>query len=88
MDIKEMARRVHCCSCGGKIRRINLVELDRRAAWKYPTAGNVITGEEGKAVAILCDPCIEHKVTITEAVEFTEGGAVLYHPIESLEKWR
>lgn len=88
MNIKAIRRNVRCSACHGKIgRRVNLMELDRAASWQYPTAGNVLTGEMGKAVAILCDGCAESAKPIVEAVEF-RGAAVVYHPIADLPPWR
>jgi hypothetical protein len=88
MGTKDIRRRVHCCACRGKIDRVNLVDIDRLASWKYPTGANLLTGESGKAIAICCDPCIEGKQPILEAVEFTDNGGVLYHPLEELPKYQ
>jgi hypothetical protein len=74
-----------CACCAGKIGRVNLVSLRKKAAWPYPQHGNLITGEAGGAVAIVCDTCIEKdSAVITEAVEY-RGGELRYHGLESLE---
>lgn len=79
----EIRDKVRCSACQGKISRINLVQLDRLATWEYPVCGNVVTGEQGRAVAILCGPCADGRREVKEAVEFREGE-VVYHPIETL----
>jgi len=82
-DIRRLCR---CGACRGRIgRRINLVSLGRKATWEYPSAGNVLTGASGEAVAVVCDGCIDDKRDIVEAVEFREGAPV-YHPVDELEK--
>lgn len=81
----EILGTARCGHCGGKVEpRLNVVMLNHRAAWKYPSAGNVITGEFGRAVGVCCDACIEARTPPREAVEFRDGQ-VFYHPIESLE---
>src|SRR5438552_5703732 len=81
--IEEKGR---CGACGKPFLgdRLNLVTLDRKATWEYPTSGNVLTGESGRAVAILCDGCVEDKVAIQEAMELRDDGLV-YHPLAELE---
>jgi hypothetical protein len=86
MSPEEIRKKVRCSSCQQPINdRINLVELQRKAKWEYPSAGNVLTGETGKAVAICCDACIDEKCLPVEAVEL-RGEEVVYHPIMSLER--
>jgi len=85
MTIDDAVEKVRCGACGqvtGFCR--NLVELDRKAKWDYPTAGNVLTGESGKAVAFACDKCVRDKAQVREAVEF-KGDALVYHAVEDLE---
>ena len=85
-DTAEIRRKVRCSACRGPIRdRVNLVLLRRKATWRFPTAGNVLTGEEGHAVAICCEACIDGKRDVVEAVEFA-GDAVVYHSVSELEK--
>jgi hypothetical protein len=86
MEMDDIRRRARCCACGGPMRRsphMNLVCLERKAEWKYPQAGNVLTGEGGQAVAIVCDRCLDDKATIVNAVEFRDGQ-ILYHQVEQL----
>lgn len=87
MDTVEKYRRlVRCSACGGSIGdRVNLVVLNRKATWKHPTAGNVLTGESGQAVAVCCDQCCDARRPPVEAVELN-GDTVTYHPVESLEE--
>lgn len=90
-DVKKVRRKVRCGCCRGKLGRlVNFVELGRRAAWEYPSAGNVITGEFGRAVAVICTKCVRQcrhpgHPPILEAVEF-RGDEVVYHPVEELEE--
>jgi len=78
-----------CCACDRIIsnhsKHINGVMLDRRAQWEYPIAGNIITGEKGKAVAIVCDECLDKQKPVKYAVRFEESN-VIYVPIEDLER--
>jgi hypothetical protein len=92
VEQSEIRRKVRCGACRGKLtRRLNLVQLQRRARWQFPVCGNVLTGEAGLACAILCDRCAPERMgqpfrrEILEAVEFTEAGPV-YHPVETLEE--
>jgi len=81
-------RRVRCCACAGSLRRskhVNLVSLQRRATWQYPVWRNVLTGEDGEAVAVVCDACLDANREIQEAVEF-RGAEVLYHTVIDLER--
>ncbi len=84
-SIEKIRQRVHCCACRGTIAgRVNIVALGRKATWEYPSASNVITGTSGGAVAICCDPCMDSRQPIQEAVEY-RGEEVVYHPVEGLE---
>ena len=78
-----------CCSCGKTLKEngecVNGVILERYADWKYPTAGNIITGEKGRALSIVCDQCIEKRAAVKYAIRFKEGK-VEYIPIDTLEK--
>lgn len=78
-----------CCACGGIIKdhgkNVNMVGLDRLATWKYPTMGNVITKERGRAVAIICDICVENKTPIQYAVQI-ENDDIVYFPVSTLKK--
>lgn len=90
MSPEQIRERVRCCACGGMLRRgtINMVGLEKIATWKYPVAGNFVTGESGRAVAIVCDGCVRRKKEPTRAVEFRSASddkvEVHYHRLETL----
>lgn len=87
METEEIAAKCRCGACGGKIGRLNLCQLDRLALWEYPVGGNVLTGEDRRAIAVLCDACVDGVIDVSgirEAVEFA-GDEVFYHPVEELE---
>ena len=92
----EIAARCRCCACAGPVERANLVMLERRATWKYPTHGNVLIGSNGGAMAVVCDRCADGGRLPTEAVEFVNGDdggpddvtIVVYHPLTDLEEMR
>jgi hypothetical protein len=91
-----------CCSCEGTLkdsRHLNLVALNKKAKWDFPTWGNVlIEGSEGRAVAIVCDHCVKKarkegfkiKFAVEIASRIDENGEAVYtdikyHPVEELE---
>jgi len=85
--IKETVR---CCACEMPMRLsryINFVQLGKLAKWKYPAAGNVITGQPSiEAMAVVCDECIRLRATIKYAVEWdNEKTYVKYHRVQDLE---
>ncbi len=61
-----------------------VVAMGRRATWANPVAGNVLTGREGEAVAIVCDRCLESDREIVRVVQIEEE-TVIYHRVGSLE---
>jgi hypothetical protein len=80
-DNLEKLRRARCGACKGRVGRgLNLVMMGFQAAWNYPTAGNVLTGEAGAAVAVLCDACCNAGVDAIEVIELA-GDQLLYHPV-------
>ena len=88
MTSDDIRLKVRCGACHGPLRSgpLCFVELRRKATWKYPTSGNVLTGEEGLATAIVCEACIDAKKEIVEAVEFAHASdEPVYHPIVELE---
>ncbi len=64
---------------------LNMIALRHFAKWEYPTIGNVLTGQSGRAVAVVCDGCIERPRDISFAVE-TRGDEILYHLVTELEQ--
>ena len=88
-DPKGLFRKALCGCCRKHVARcksVNLVELRKHAKWEHPTAGNVITGERGRAVAVLCDACFEQwpQPQILWAVEFADGE-LRYHHVGDLD---
>jgi hypothetical protein len=65
---------------------LNLIALDKKTDWEYPTAGNILTGEKGQAVCIICDYCLEHKMPIKFALKLV-GDDYIYVPVDSLGKF-
>lgn len=78
-----------CCACEGSLEssnHINWVQIDKKATWKFPTWGNLLTDHDGMAVAYICDDCASGKKPeqgLKFAVEF-EGTTVIYHDLELL----
>ena len=66
-----------CCACEGILKdskHLNMVTLDKIANWEFPTWGNVLAKREEdrkgvRAVAIICDDCVENKTVIKFAIE-------------------
>ena len=79
-----------CCACEGTMassRHLNMVSLNKRTTWEYPSWGNVLVdGSHGRAVAIICDRCVVkgRPKKAKFALERT-GGRFVYHPVEELE---
>ena len=69
---------IECCACNERIGTngtlINVIVLDKKAGWKYPVAGNVITGEYGRAIAIICDKCVRERKLPKFAIKFNWSG--------------
>lgn len=92
MDVDWGKKNIKCCACGGTLetsRFINLVETNRLPTWKYPVAGNVcVPCYVPRAIAIVCDECIQNKAEIQRCIEWEEGSPykIIYHEIESLEE--
>lgn len=81
-----MRENVRCSSCGGPLGEvINLVALQRLTTWQYPVASDFLARENGRAVAMCCDGCLDFQRRPIEAVEFRADG-VVYHPVEDLAK--
>lgn len=74
-----------CCACSMALTGfVNMVITTHPQQWKYPQAGNVLTGERHGAIAILCDKCIKAKVEIKNLVELRNGEVIL-HPVGEKE---
>ena len=95
MNISEGIFATHkCCACGKPVKNtstghVNLIQLERKATWKFPSFGNVLLGTSGIAAAIVCDPCLESKAVIKWAIELQGSGkkkTVVYHEVDQLQK--
>ena len=92
-DIERKIREnVRCCSCGGSLeesRCLNVICLDKRAAWRYPAWGNLLVLEKypvNRASAVVCDRCLEEGRTPEYAIEWSgDYETVRYHRVEELE---
>lgn len=77
-----------CCACDEPLqnsKHLNLIALDRKATWEYPTWGNVLLHLHGYAVAILCDNCVKKGKAAKYAVEFKDDK-IIYHDVETLQE--
>ena len=84
-------KNVECCACGGSMEMsscINIVELKKRATWKFPVFGHIDIPDYGpRAMAVVCDECMRNpKVKIRRCIEW-EGTPyqVKYHDVNDLE---
>jgi len=84
-----------CCACEAPMKdskHLNLITLDKAANWEFPTWGNVSAkrAEDRKgvrAVAIICDDCVENKTLVKFAIEVEIVGhetVIRYHDITTL----
>ena len=84
-DPIEALRKCPCCACSMALTGfVNIVITTHPQHWKYPQAGNALTGERHGASAILCDKCIEAKAEIKNLVELRNGEVIL-HPVSEKE---
>jgi hypothetical protein len=91
LEIDWIRKNVRCCACGrplSETRYINYVCLDRLATWKNPTWKNILLEDmspEPRALAVLCDKCIEENRLPEYAVEWdVESNLISYHRVEEL----
>lgn len=91
-DMEDNLRKVNCCACQKPMagsRYVNVICLDRRATWKDPAWTNVLLKEGiprvSRAVAVMCDSCIEQKKEARFAIELRDGE-IIYHDIGELEE--
>ena len=89
---EKIKKNVKCCACGNSLedsKFINGVALNKLATWKYPVWSNILVQDkypESRAVAILCDKCVEERKTPRFAVEWdTEHNIITYHDIKQLK---
>lgn len=81
--LQEKAR-CGCCLKPMQRRRVNLIQLQRRAKWEHPVSKNIFTGYGPCAVAISCDSCLEANAVVYEAIEVSDGE-IIYHDLGTLE---
>ncbi|HRH61656.1 MAG TPA: hypothetical protein PL045_13855, partial [Chitinophagaceae bacterium] len=91
MTIEKLKEKALCCISGMPIRtsdNMNLIQLPYKAAWKFPVWGNVITGQQNMALAVVHDACLtDGKLNgeIKYAIE-AKDHEVIYHHVEFLQK--
>jgi len=90
MDEDWAKKNIKCCACGGTLetsRFMKAVEIEKLATWKYPVLGRIDIPDYGpRAVAIVCDECIQKKEKIRRCIEWEDSPyQIKYHDIESLE---
>lgn len=82
-----------CCACErflSESRYMNMVGLDKRAEWEYPTWGNIYLKEPGRAVSVICDECaakMEGRELKGEEIKYAiewDGQALHYHLVNEL----
>lgn len=83
-----------CCVCTKPLKDskyLNLAQLDKKAAWKFPVWNNVLfPGLEDRAVAVVCDGCQEaaEKSGVSGLIKYAveiRGEEVIMHDVEELE---
>jgi hypothetical protein len=87
---KLVRAKVKCCACEGSLKdspHINGINLNKRATWKFPVWSNVLIKDQvPRAVALICDTCLEKKHKIKLAIEWTDKFTTIrYHLISELE---
>lgn len=88
-DFTDILRdRGACCCCNETMKNskhINLVNTQMPATWDFPRWGNFLTGEKNKAVAVVCDKCIEETLQLKFVIELNEGK-IIYHSFQQPQK--
>lgn len=91
MTLEQFYKTGVCCCTGKPLRtstNMNFVDTKIPVPWKFPSCGNVITGESGHGVAYVHDDAIDEMgkmLPLKHIVEF-RGEKVIYHPIEEFKK--
>lgn len=88
-----LKRQGKCCITGKPLvdsKHVNLVNLDVKAQWNYPVWGNILTGVEGMALAVVHDDAINKGQPISPvkyAIEITGklNKEIHYHEVETLK---
>jgi hypothetical protein len=91
MSFEEIREKGKCCITEKPLRdckHFNIVQIDKKAKWKYPVWGDLISGIDNMAIAIVHDDCLEPEGNIIGeiryAIEATDTK-IIYHPISELE---
>lgn len=93
MDFNELIKEKGKCCVTEKplsdCEFINLIQTKYKVKWNYPKFGNVITGEEGTAGAVVHDDVInmetgELKGELKFCIEI-KNDEIIYHPVTELE---
>jgi len=90
-DWEEFIRkRVKCCACDGTMgnsEHINMIQLDRKANWKFPTAANILSSDvRPRAMSVVCDKCVNGKCSPKYAIEWNQKTRkIRYHKVDGLE---
>lgn len=87
---RKIRQNIECCACHVPMcesEHINFASLPKLATWKHPVAGNALAEDKWpRAIAVLCDKCIEKNSKPKFAVEFRKDAAdVIYHDIYTLD---
>lgn len=92
MSLDEIKKYGKCCITEEPLHtsaEINVVQLAYKATWKFPTHGNVITGQSGLAMAFVHDAAVSDQGQLIAPVRFAvecRGEELVYHPVEELEQ--
>jgi hypothetical protein len=77
-----------CCGCDEVIDKhdfeASVAMLDKLAKWLYPSWGSFVTGEGGRASAVLCGKCTGKQVEPRYAIKL-ENKKYVRVPVEELE---
>jgi len=89
--LEMLLKDAKCCACGNPMNistHLNVIPLDKKAAWKNPVWDNRLLKPNyqriPRAVAILCDECIKNSRLPIEVIE-VEGKEIRYHKVSDLE---
>jgi len=87
----KLLRDAKCCACGNPMNIspcLNFVSLNKKATWKKPVWDNLLLKPVypriPRAIAVLCNGCIENKRHATEVIEI-DGEEIRYHKVSDLE---
>jgi hypothetical protein len=77
-----------CCACDEVIKGddsdTSAVILEKKVKWEYPKWGDILTGEGGKAIAVLCGTCANAGKTPLYAIK-KDGDKYTRVPLTELE---